>query len=484
MMKSCNIELLSKETTRLLGLQINTLNEALNTTNFLNTAPPASGSKEKQETRAEKVKAWISNLENEQQKLDKLEMVLAVIGTMKAGKSTTINKSLDSAIKKLAYYNNEFLNILNLHSNAMTKDIREIEQMRQNLENDINRCELVKKDVKKTTNTCLSELEQGMGVVMNAQQDNILETIEKFFKEGKRIEKSMADKMMQAALKKRAENPNLRNVLRNFLTAGKYEQQRSKHIEGKINQRFNPNPDSRKINFGSNANEANKLTKEITDDVIAGIFKDADEILNSTTNALIKEMTQSIAQQIDEAVADTLKKAQEKLKNDGIALNFRLPDIDLTIDDVDASALFKAGYNEKNETERRSRRKSGVWGGVCSFFGTNDWGWEDYKFNVTTYIVDLEKIKAQVIGQLNNQARQLSNQTSDYLRNIFQPNIDKHLVELVRYLTSYSRVLDDAIKSSELNETSKTELKKQLELLLKTQEILKGDIEVLDEAIQ
>jgi replication fork clamp-binding protein CrfC len=37
------------------------------------------------------VEAWISNLQNEQQKLDKLEMVLAVIGTMKAGKSTTIN---------------------------------------------------------------------------------------------------------------------------------------------------------------------------------------------------------------------------------------------------------------------------------------------------------------------------------------------------------------------------------------------------------
>ena len=90
-MKSSNIELLSQETTRLLGLQINTLNEALQTNNFLNTAPPVSDTKEKQETRVEKVEAWISNLQNEQQKLDKLEMVLAVIGTMKAGKSTTIN---------------------------------------------------------------------------------------------------------------------------------------------------------------------------------------------------------------------------------------------------------------------------------------------------------------------------------------------------------------------------------------------------------
>ncbi|MDP3839539.1 MAG: hypothetical protein Q8Q54_11515 [Methylococcales bacterium] len=66
MMKSSNIDLLSKETTRLLGLQIDTLNEALQTNNFLNTAPPASDAKEKQETRVEEFKAWISHLQNEQ----------------------------------------------------------------------------------------------------------------------------------------------------------------------------------------------------------------------------------------------------------------------------------------------------------------------------------------------------------------------------------------------------------------------------------
>ena len=90
-MTNLTLGLLRQETMRLLGLQIDTLNEALQTNNFLNTAPPVSDAKEKQETRIEKVEAWISNLKNEQQKLDKLEMVLAVIGTMKAGKSTTIN---------------------------------------------------------------------------------------------------------------------------------------------------------------------------------------------------------------------------------------------------------------------------------------------------------------------------------------------------------------------------------------------------------
>jgi replication fork clamp-binding protein CrfC len=44
------------------------------------------------------VKNWQEILNNEAQKVDKLEMVLAVVGTMKAGKSTTINAIVGSEI--------------------------------------------------------------------------------------------------------------------------------------------------------------------------------------------------------------------------------------------------------------------------------------------------------------------------------------------------------------------------------------------------
>ena len=87
MMISNNLELLSKETKRLLNLQVNTLNEALHINNFLN----ADADPKEKTIGVQEVKIWITHLENEIQKLDKLEMVLAVIGTMKAGKSTTIN---------------------------------------------------------------------------------------------------------------------------------------------------------------------------------------------------------------------------------------------------------------------------------------------------------------------------------------------------------------------------------------------------------
>lgn len=81
------LEHLSKETLRLISLQSNTFKEVLHIQNFLT----ADAALQEKTIGVQEVTTWIEHLENERQKLEKMEMVLAVIGTMKAGKSTTIN---------------------------------------------------------------------------------------------------------------------------------------------------------------------------------------------------------------------------------------------------------------------------------------------------------------------------------------------------------------------------------------------------------
>ena len=48
----------------------------------------------------------------------------------------------------------------------------------------------------------------------------------------------------------------------------------------------------------------------------------------------------------------------------------------------------------------RSRRKSGAWGTVCSWFGSSDWGWEDYETTEEFYEIDLPKIRKRVTKEL------------------------------------------------------------------------------------
>ncbi|MBL0593483.1 dynamin family protein [Aeromonas veronii] len=80
------VQLLRLEAIRLIKLQIEKLNQLTQIPNLL-----IADSKEAQSYDPDKVHNAISILEGELSKLEELDMVLAVVGTMKAGKSTTIN---------------------------------------------------------------------------------------------------------------------------------------------------------------------------------------------------------------------------------------------------------------------------------------------------------------------------------------------------------------------------------------------------------
>ena len=423
------------------------------------------------------VKACINELWNDSFFAEPIDKVI------KEAHADAANRSLESAMKKLAAYNNEFINRLGLYSTNMTQDISKIQSMKLELEQDIKRCEQVKESVGSTINASLKELEQAMSDVMDAQKKSIQTTIEKFFQDGKRIELSLENEMLRDALEKRAENTsfNVRVLLRNVLSGGEYEQSRIRKKEGKIKQRFDSK--STKIDFGSDGSAAKKLTNDITGDVEA-IFKDADKTLNSMSSSLIKNTSESISAQINDAVKETLKKAEEKLnKGSGAKLSFELPDIDLKIIDVDVAMLFNAGHHEDTRTYTSQRRTKSLWGKTCSWFSTSDWGWEDYTERETVYIIDLDKIKTEVMKQLNKQLSDVSNHTSEYLKKEFQPTIDNHLKGLVDYLKEYSGELSAAMESSKLDESSKTVLIKQLATLLKNQATLKCDIEAISPAV-
>ena len=390
--------------------------------------------------------------------------------------ATAANKSLESAIYRLAYYNTEFLNTLNLRSNAMTKDIEEIKQMMQGLQSDIARCQVVKSEIDIEVKQTLTDLKREMKSVMEVQWQSINETIAKFFKEGKKMEEIIQAKEFEDKLKKRAENQNLRRFLKNLVDGEQYEK---RDIKEKISQRFDPaSPEI----ICDSAFAANTLTTEITTDIVS-IFENADKQLKSVTNDLIKSTGLVISEQINNAVADTLKRAKEKLKGKGVETNFSSPNIKLEIENINTSALFTAGYQEGTKPVDAKRYKDSLWGKFCRKLGTNDWGKESYSYDKTTYKVDTAKIKAKVIEQLEAQKNYLSNQTESYLTQAFQPKINEHLTKLEEYLERYLGVLADGMKSSELDQSAKLELKQQLEKLSKEQTIMKQQIGVVKNAV-
>ena len=86
-MAATNIEILQEEANRLLTLEIGILKSMLETEGVITSSQAG----EVQTFDTTNTLKTIEVLEGEQRKLERLEMVIAIVGTMKAGKSTTIN---------------------------------------------------------------------------------------------------------------------------------------------------------------------------------------------------------------------------------------------------------------------------------------------------------------------------------------------------------------------------------------------------------
>ena len=89
-----NFELLQEEAVRLISVESNFLNELAQTDGLV----MAAENNDQQTFDQDSVKKRIEVLTGEKIKLEKQELVLAVVGTMKAGKSTTINAIVGSEI--------------------------------------------------------------------------------------------------------------------------------------------------------------------------------------------------------------------------------------------------------------------------------------------------------------------------------------------------------------------------------------------------
>ncbi len=86
-MTTQHIEILQEEANRLLTLEIGILKDMLDTEGVL-TENQAGEVQTFDKVNTPKA---VEVLEGEQKKLERLEIVIAIVGTMKAGKSTTIN---------------------------------------------------------------------------------------------------------------------------------------------------------------------------------------------------------------------------------------------------------------------------------------------------------------------------------------------------------------------------------------------------------
>jgi hypothetical protein len=213
---------------------------------------------------------------------------------------------------------------------------------------------------------------------------------------------------------------------------------------------------------------------------VVKIFEDLSEQFNEQSSLVVIKMSEEIALNINDVSARNLEKASRELGDSGFQLNLSVPKLKLELGSFNADDLLASGMNSKSETKTSSRRKSSAWGTVCSWFGTSDWGWEEYTYIKKTYQVDTTKIRNSVLSQLAAYKKDHTAKFEDYLKREFEPTIAEHINGLTRYLARYRDLLIEGKKTNQLEQEAKKKLAQQIGLLVTKNKMQSNDIKVIE----
>ena len=160
-----------------------------------------------------------------------------------------------------------------------------------------------------------------------------------------------------------------------------------------------------------------------------------------------------------------------------------MPKLNLGISSFNAGDVLTSAMMSKTETKTDTRRTKSAWGTVCRWFGTNDWGWEEFEYQETTYQVDTKKIHQSILKQLEAYKKDHTTQFQDYLKREFEPTIEEHINGLTNYLARYRDLLINSMETNRLAQDDKKKLSHEMNLLMTKNKKQANDINVVESSL-
>lgn len=297
-------------------------------------------------------------------------------------------EALRSAASKLENIARDAGNFFKANVGALKKSAADLKKNIDNLQQDIENILKIEKNTENSLKKALENMQSQVKGAAYEVQAEVNKEVATYFKEGKRIEEDAKSKKIIKKAKKTknddlsdAEPKSLFSSILSSLT-------NSSSHRTQENQDFDPS--SPIIKFES-ISEANDFKSKIENSIRNVIYK-GEKNLKSCIQLGINDFSK----ELDRKRTDSLEKIKNSAQGniEDFDIEIKLPDarsIDL---EISVHSIFEDAVEEKTKIVNRSRRKSGAWGTVCSWFNTDDWGWEDYQTTEEYFQVDLHKIAA------------------------------------------------------------------------------------------
>lgn len=384
--------------------------------------------------------------------------------------------AVESAINKLIVITDQLSPYFQLLKQGVDIDITVLNRRSKELLSDLNTLLETQTILEQTINDELEGMHSAVTEFTENSTKAMNKDIEKYFKDGRDNEFDRLNELVER--EKNLRNKKIVPII--------------KTIKGKIYSRINSNSNTangyltsgkKKVDFDPGqttiAYDTSERAEELLSNINASIenmFGSRQEIIIADLTALVQELEVKVTETISDSINPIRDKILADLKNDGFDVDFKFPDFNGNYLKFDVNDIFERSIVVKDKVVSGRRRVDNAWGVVCDWFGTEDWGWEEYSDVRKQYVVDLKKlkktaqtniksfsktlddnIKYQIVGPVKSSLNQFISEFSFMLKAI-QLNLEKSVTIQMGEEKTINEIKMALIEKIEINDQIKVDI--------------------------
>lgn len=323
--------------------------------------------------------------------------------------------ALSSAAAKLLDTANRLANFFNTRETALGKSSLELKQQIDALMRDIERVEESETAARKEADSTLKDLKKQSDAMFRHVKTQVATAIEVIFDERKKEEHAIAAAERKDDQQASAGQASIFGWIAAAFNAFPRDHARadSPHFD----------PEEPVMTFSSRAEAEQKL--RAVQNELSRIIQDGESRMKDAMTSALAGFQQNFSETVLARARRIIDEMRSRLKDEGFELRIDVPPAAVLSLPSSGAQLLGDLISEKTEAQEKRRRKSGAWGTVCRWFGTDDWGWEEYTVHVDVYRIDSRDIRKAIEKDVNAVFDGLDDALAEKIRTPLKKGIDE-----------------------------------------------------------
>ncbi len=289
--------------------------------------------------------------------------------------------AVDSAAAKLMQNAENVSEYLSLRHQGLQQSIQSLQAHITSLLTDIQEIEECQNQVTGDVRMAMEDINTKTGELLTKVCASLEEELNDYFRSGKRKEQQMLEEENSAQPRERNAFAFFHDI---FGTGNQHDRMRD----------FDP--DSPEIKF-SDRRAALELMTQI-ESTVTSLHREAEAQFRPELEKIVRGIETGFRGTALYATEKIAGRINARLEDEGFTVKISFPAVSQLQTRLAVKTNLSALMEERTETVTRRRRQDGVWGTLCRWANTSDWGWKEYSVDVSRSVINMNKVRKEVMS--------------------------------------------------------------------------------------